>query len=283
MKKPLDYGDSFFGVFDGHGGEWVAEYVANHLHDCIARQSQYFASSKAKEQAIQKGFLLCDERCLVEQETNGEKSGSTGCVVVVDHTDIYVANCGDSRAILSRCGVAIELSRDHKPTDLEEKTRMEAAGGKVAPGSTYVELGTYALAVARAFGNPLFKQNPTKKADSQIIIPHPYQSRTLRSLGQDEFIILATDGLWNVCSHQYAVDFVRKRLLTNMDAEDIAHKLTQHALDRKSNDNITATIVVFPVAFSGDLLAQVPVTIQVQAAPTAAGGNAQAPATGSGM
>lgn len=163
------------------------------------------------------------------------------------------------RAILSRSGVAVELTKDHKPTDIEEKTRMEAAGGKVPPGSSYVELGDKGLAVARAFGNPLFKQNPTKKADAQIIIPHPHQSRTPRHLGQDEFLILATDGLWNVCSHQYAVEFVRKRLLQNLDAEDCAHKLTQHALDRKTNDNVTVVIVLFPAAFSGELLAAIQV------------------------
>lgn len=97
-KKPLDYGQSFFGVFDGHGGEWCAEYIANHLHDCIARQSGYNAGSKTKEAAILKGFLYCDERCLVEQETNGEKSGTTACAAIIDHTDIYVSNCGDCLA-----------------------------------------------------------------------------------------------------------------------------------------------------------------------------------------
>lgn len=257
-----------FCVLDGHGGEWCAEYVAIHLGICVAVQNGYGSSYKPslKEQALYKGFLYCDQRCLVEQETNGEKSGSTACAVMVDHTDIYVANCGDTRAILCRAGQAIELSRDHKPGDPEEKSRMEAAGGRVPAGSAYVELGDKGLAVARAFGNPLFKQNPTKAEHAQIIIPHPYQSRTPRQLGVDEFLILATDGLWNVMSHQYAVEFVRKRLLGNMDVEDIAHKLTQHALDRRSQDNVTVCIVLFPVAFRAELLSQVQVAIQVQPA-----------------
>jgi serine/threonine protein phosphatase PrpC len=84
-------------------------------------------------------------------------------------------------------------------------------------------------------------------------------------------------------SHQYAAEFVRKRLLASSssfaDVEDIAHKLTQHALDRKSQDNVTLVIVLFPVAFRGELLAQV-ATIQVQ--PAAGAAAASAAAAGSG-
>ena len=245
---------------------------------CVAVQNGNSSTAKAaaKEAALLKGFLYCDQRYLVEQETNGEKSGTTACAVLIDHSDIYVANCGDTRAILSRAGQAIELSRDHKPTDPEEKARVEAAGGRVPDGSGYVELGDKGLAVSRAMGNPSFKQNPTKSDAGQVIIPHPYQSRTARQFGVDEFVIVATDGLWNVCSHQYAVEFVRKRLLANTDVEDIAHKLTQHALDRKTNDNCSCVIVTFPVAFRGELLAQVPLAIQVQPAAGAAASSADA-------
>lgn len=256
-------------MFDGHGGEWAAEYVSTHLPETVSRESQYHSGSKSKDTALQKAFLRCDEQCLSEQAASGESSGTTAVAVLIDHNDIFVANCGDSRAILCRAGCAVELTQDHKPTDATEKARMESAGASVPDGSNYVEFGEQGLAVARAFGNPLFKANASKKADAQIIIPHPHQSRTARELGRDEFLVLATDGLWNVCTHQYVVDFVRKRLLQNLDAEDIAHKLTQHALDKKTNDNVTVCIVLFPVAFSPDLLAQVPIQVQVQPAAAA--------------
>lgn len=257
-KKPLDCGQSLFCVMDGHGGEWAAEYVANHLPAFVARQRGYHAGSKEKASALAKAFVYCDARCLVEQESNGEKSGSTAVAVLIDHTDIHVANVGDTRAVLCRAGQAIQLSHDHKPEDSVEKSRMESAGAKVPSGSGYVELGDKALAVARAFGNPSFKSNPTKPIDGQVIIPHPYQSRTARQLGLDEFLVAASDGLWNVMSNQYVVEFIRKRLLNGMDVEDIAHKLTQHALDRKSQDNVSLILVTFPPAFQPELLARVP-------------------------
>jgi len=267
--KPLDLGHSYFGVFDGHGGEWCAEYVSRHLGVVLACTSGFSSTTKsaAMPSVLARAFVACDEQCLAEQATNGEKSGSTGCVLVVDHAALYVANCGDTRAILSRAGEAIELTRDHKPQDAPEKARMEAAGARVPAGSGYVELGDSGLAVARAFGNPMFKQNSSKPADQQVIIAHPHAARIARVLAQDEFVILATDGLWNVCTHAYAVDFVRTRLLRNMDLEDIAHKLTQHALDKKSQDNVTVVLVSFPLAFNGDLLAQVQVGGLVPAEP----------------
>jgi len=287
-KKPLDQGQSFFAVFDGHGGEWCAEYVAAHLGPYLACQNGFSSTARpaAKQAVLHRAFITCDAACLVEQEANGQKSGTTACAVLIDHEAIYSANCGDTRAILCRAGQAVELSRDHKPGDVEEKTRMEAAGARVPPNSGYVELGDKGLAVARAFGNPLFKQNPTKPADKQVIIPNPYVSRIARTLAQDEFIILATDGLWNVCTHQYACEYVRKRLLASgdPDVEDIAHKLTQHALDRKTQDNVTVVLILFPVAFRGELLAQV-ATIQVQPAAAAAGSppaGAASAAAGSG-
>ena len=61
---------------------------------------------------------------------------------------------------------------------------------------------------------------------------------------------MASDGLWNFVSDEVVVDFVRARLQSESDGErdveDIACKLVQLALDKKSNDNVTVTLVVFP-------------------------------------
>lgn len=63
----------------------------------------------------------------------GEDSGTTACVVLIRGNTLYVANAGDSRAVLCRNGVAVDLSHDHKPEDEIERTRIERAGGKVTP------------------------------------------------------------------------------------------------------------------------------------------------------
>ena len=66
----------------------------------------------------------------------GVDSGSTACVALVfpelvedgsTRVRLYVANAGDSRAVLCRAGAAVELSEDHKPEDPLEKARIQAA------------------------------------------------------------------------------------------------------------------------------------------------------------
>ena len=61
----------------------------------------------------------------------GTDSGCTAVVVLMREDKLFVANAGDSRCVLCRDGVAVELSFDHKPEDDSERTRIEAAGGKV--------------------------------------------------------------------------------------------------------------------------------------------------------
>lgn len=62
-----------------------------------------------------------------------ERSGSCANVILIVNEMIYVANVGDSRAILSMdCGAQIAMvSRDHKPDDEQEKVRIQLAGGKI--------------------------------------------------------------------------------------------------------------------------------------------------------
>jgi protein phosphatase 2C family protein 2/3 len=211
--KAIDKGNSFFAVYDGHGGEGAAEWCSHHLYSHIITQPTFKGTTKDK--AIYSGFFSCDSACLAEQnkaENPLEHSGTTVSCLIIDHQCIYAGNCGDTRTILCRNGSALELSKDHKPTDEEERKRVEAGGGKVnvtehkltnkKTGKTtvitqaYVELADKGLAVSRAFGNPAFKANQEKKEEEQIIVCTPYIHKEERQKGLDEFIILASDGLW---------------------------------------------------------------------------------------
>lgn len=60
-----------------------------------------------------------------------------------------------------------------------------------------------------------------------------------------EFIILASDGIWDVFECQEAVNFVRKRLLTNKDLTKTAEELVQKALQRGTQDNTSCVIIAF--------------------------------------
>lgn len=81
-------------------------------------------------------------------------AGCTATVVLITPTEIYCANAGDSRSVMSKGGKAVELSKDHKPDDVAEKRRIQNAGGFVEEGRVN---GT--LALSRALGDFEYKSN----------------------------------------------------------------------------------------------------------------------------
>lgn len=75
-------------------------------------------------------FVKADEKLydLVVTERKMEDSGSTALAAVVHGSQLFVANAGDSRAVLSRRGRPVELSTDHKAVTAAEVLRIKAAG-----------------------------------------------------------------------------------------------------------------------------------------------------------
>ncbi|KAI5457712.1 phosphatase 2C-like domain-containing protein [Mariannaea sp. PMI_226] len=138
---------------------------------------------------------------------------------------LYTANVGDARIILCRAGKALRLSYDHKGSDELEGKRISNAGGLILNNRV-----NGVLAVTRALGDAYMKK---------LVTGHPYTTETVIQPDSDEFIIIACDGLWDVCTDQEAVDLVR-----NLEDPVVASKLlVDHALNRFSTDNLSCMIV----------------------------------------
>ncbi|KAL8498023.1 hypothetical protein ACS0TY_021390 [Phlomoides rotata] len=251
-----------FGVYDGHGGYQVANYCQEHLHLALAEEIGIAKDSLDVENGAHK-WLRIFRKCFhrLDDEVGGfdavdptrlpiapESVGSTAVVAVVSPTHIIVANCGDSRAVLNRGKVPVPLSVDHKPNREDECMRIEAAGGKVINWDGYRVSGV--LAVSRSIGDRYLR--PYVVADPEIM----FISRTK----EDECIILASDGLWDVMTNEEACDLARKRILlwhkkngstlpkergtgTDPAAQDAADYLSQLAFQRGSTDNISVIVV----------------------------------------
>jgi protein phosphatase 1L len=215
-----------FGVFDGHGGSRAAEYVKKHLFDNLLKHPKFIDDTKL---AIAEAYKQTDQDYLKTEISQSRDAGSTASTAVLVGDRLLVANVGDSRAVISRGGKAVALSSDHKPNRTDERQRIEDAGGVVMWAGTWRVGGV--LAVSRAFGDRLLKQYVV--ADPEI------QEDTIKE-GVD-FLVLASDGLWDVVSNQDAVSMVA----TIPDAEEAANKLTGEAFRRGSADNITCVIVRF--------------------------------------
>ncbi|KAG5616774.1 hypothetical protein H5410_016598 [Solanum commersonii] len=134
-------------------------------------------------------------------------TGSTAVVVVLTDETIIVANCGDSRAVLSRSGSAIPLSYDHKPDKREERARIEACGGRVVFTDGARVEGV--LSVRQQF-----------KAIYDIGAGDDLHKRE----AEDECLILASDGLWDVISSNIACAVGRECLRHRDPAGDLSSR-----------------------------------------------------------
>lgn len=134
-------------------------------------------------------------------------SGCTACSCLLRPEEaqrrLYTAHVGDARAVLCRNGRATRLTAlsDHKATDLLEAKRVVEAGGTI-----FNERVNGMLAISRAFGDFQLKA-PTWQCDIVSNVPE-VSSTLLREDGQDVFVIVACDGLWDVISDQEAVNLV---------------------------------------------------------------------------
>ncbi|KAI8011070.1 putative protein phosphatase 2C 60 [Camellia lanceoleosa] len=112
----------------------------------------------------------------------------THCVAIIRNNQLFVANAGDSRCVISRKGQAYNLSRDHKPDLKAEKDRILKAGGFVQYGWVNGSLN-----LARAIDMEL-KQNKSLPAEKQIVTAYP-DVNTVELCDDDEFLVIACDGI----------------------------------------------------------------------------------------
>jgi len=175
----------------------------------------------------------------------GEGSGATAVTVLLVGKEMYVANCGDSRGVLCRGGHAVELSLDHKPTDPTEFNRIRNAGGLVQSGRVMGDLN-----LSRALGDMQYKKVEGLKPEEQMVTAYP-DLRRFEITDEDEFFVLACDGIWDVKSNQEAVDFIRSRLQQDppVPLGSICEQLLTDCLARVASgvgtDNMTVVIVSF--------------------------------------
>lgn len=219
--------ERFFGVYDGHGGAKVSKFVRRHLHERLDAYEAQNDADGGPENALRKAFADVSKGIL--QNNKFDMQGSTAVTVLLGRDELWSANLGDSRAVLCRDGEAIDLTVDHKPNSVEEKSRIEALGGNVrwygylGPDRQPVQgMGAYRingnLAVSRAFGDRL---------ETPFVSDEPDVEKFDRDHDADRFIILASDGLWDVMTSQEAVKFVMQVMTGSVGALGQGEKKTR--------------------------------------------------------
>ncbi|XP_031286216.1 probable protein phosphatase 2C 24 [Pistacia vera] len=201
----------YFGVYDGHGCSHVAMRCRERLHELVKEELQNKGAEVTEwKGALERSFTRMDKEvslcnaaavkatCRCELQTpESDAVGSTAVVAIVTPDKIVIANCGDSRAVLCRSGKALPLSSDHKPDRPDELNRIQAAGGRVIYWDGARVLGV--LAMSRAIGDNYLK--PYVSCEPEITI--------IDRTAEDDCLILATDGLWDVVSNDTACGVTR--------------------------------------------------------------------------
>ncbi|KAA8543827.1 hypothetical protein F0562_021996 [Nyssa sinensis] len=253
----------YFGVYDGHGCSHVAMKCRDRLHELVREELQ--SREASWKSAMERSFFRMDKEVIARKEgvvgascrcdfqtSECDVVGSTAVVAIVTPDKIIVANCGDSRAVLCRNGKAIPLSSDHKPDRPDELERIEAAGGRVLCWDCPRVLGV--LGMSRAIGDNYLK--PYVSCEPEVTIT----DRT----ADDDCLILASDGLWDMVSNDTACDVAnaclrgRARAATSTpcwtDSEaggenadkacsEASMLLTKLALARRSMDNVSVVVI----------------------------------------
>ena len=153
-------------------------------------------------------------------------SGTTALTALVWGNQLLVANAGDCRAVLCRRGRAIDLSQDHKPSNLEEALRVKAAGGHICSDGY---LNGH-LAVLRALGDHHYKDlkrpsGPNGSMEGPLIAKPEVAVHDI--LPEDEFLLIACDGLWDVFKSQRAIEIARHSLREHNDPQVCSQHLVR--------------------------------------------------------
>lgn len=193
-----------FGVYDGHGraGEKVSEFVLQNLPpELIARKEQLASDPHS---ALMEAYVAVDEE--LARQVDASVSGTTAVTCMIKGTHCWLANSGDSRAVVLRKvpgGLkAIDLTNDHKPDSPAEMKRILSMGGHVTPAGANgsparVWHNLRGLAMARSIGD--------HAAASVGVIAEP--EITEYDIVDDDFaIVVASDGVWELLSSQQVAD-----------------------------------------------------------------------------
>ncbi|KAK7344258.1 hypothetical protein VNO77_13669 [Canavalia gladiata] len=277
----------FCGIFDGHGpwGHFVAKRVRESMPPSLLCNWQETLSQTSLDPDMDieaekkqhrfniwkhsylKTCAAIDRELEQNRKIDSFFSGTTALSIVRQGEFIFIANVGDSRAVLATTSddgslVPIQLTVDFKPNLPQEAERILGCQGRVfclqdEPGVHRVWLPdeeSPGLAMSRAFGDYCIKHY------GLISVPEVTQ-RNITT--RDHFVVLATDGVWDVISNQEAVDIV-----SSAERTESAKRLVEcamHAWKRKRRgiamDDISAICLFFHSSTSLDQANQVATTL----------------------
>ncbi len=250
---------SFFGLYDGHGGKGCCDFLRDNLHKYIISDINF---PHNPQKSLVNGFIKAEKNFLKEYGKK-DSSGSCAIVLLIIEKRCYIANVGDSRAILSGDNglKTYILSRDHRPGDEREYKRILDAGGKIY--QTEYEniknnnLNTHIIGPLRVFPGKLSvsrtlgdfeAKDPNFGGNPNVIISTP-EIKYFDINDKNDFILIGCDGIFEKIKSKSLINFVWD-IIKKFNFKDI-HNLTgvciekvlNLCIEKESLDNLTLIMI----------------------------------------
>jgi len=162
-----------------------------------------------------------------------DRSGSTSVCVLISPTQFYFINCGDSRALLCQNGMVKFATADHKPCNPLERERIQKAGGSVM-----LQRVNGSLAVSRALGDYEYKSIEDRGPSEQLVSSEPVVTVISRNEKEDEFIVLACDGIYDVSTDEELCNYINSRLALSDDLVSVCNDVVNLSLHKVSGTKV---------------------------------------------
>lgn len=249
FQNGQEYQGSVFGIFDGHAGDQCAIEASKHI-------PVYIKEELEKVDFTEDGIYRALRQSFIQFAFDYEQvrnEGTTALVALVLQGKLWVANLGDSRAVLMNGDRNIQCTHDAKPDDSRFTKKIKSLGGSVS----FRRINS-TLATGGAFGNNTKTYPPKRPGDAERLnkpVPHRYDNLRncvpfwpqitcfpLDEIDKDNsFLVLACDGLYEVASTDQVLDTVRNH--SELEAKALADLLVRSALHSGSTDNVSVMVL----------------------------------------
>ena len=234
-----------FLVLDGFGGSLLAQKASEDLPGIIINHETFSALVDGKDydpaklaDALKESLLEFDEKI-----RNLDAAAECGCTVsgvLITPNHFITLNLGDSRTIIYTDGEIRFNTEDHIPWVYQERMRIEDAGAFIKSGRVNGRLN-----ISRALGNFNLKNISRKRKLEQPLSPEAECKILERKTGKDDFIAIATDGIFRSITNSELVDYLVKRLPYKQHLNDLAADALDYSLYKKTKDNLTLVLIHF--------------------------------------
>uniref|UniRef100_M4BCU8 PPM-type phosphatase domain-containing protein n=1 Tax=Hyaloperonospora arabidopsidis (strain Emoy2) TaxID=559515 RepID=M4BCU8_HYAAE len=246
---------SFYALFDGHSGVRAASFSNQRLVPYLTAHEAFMVDTHL---AFRECFARIDKEFLQKAEDESLDDGTTAAVVLIRGNRLITANIGDSRAVVSIRGQALDIIEEQTPGRADERKRIEEQGGWVNEERELQLSKLHCMDLsdpkiqqrAERVGEALsryeywaFPEGHDRMFRGDLVISVP-ECQEIEITPEFDFLILACDGLWDTIKSKEAVKYVADRLSQGYSAKQASQSLANLAIRSGSSDNVSVVIVL---------------------------------------